>query len=222
MVDDDPEIRRELGNLLAGQGWSVDSVSCAEDCLRFLEKSKFDLILLDWKLPDRSGLEICTQFRQSGGTTPIIFVTGDESIDNKESGLDAGGDDYITKPFEARELLARIRAIQRRPRTMQRAALEAHNISLDPYLRVVKGPAKSTYLSVIENAILEYLLRNRNCMFTAAQLYAALWPAEEQTSDETVRVHMRVLRRKLSYVGAEQLIETVRNGGYVIKEQSGR
>jgi len=164
-------------------------------------------------------VEICSRFRKQGGTTPIIFVTGRDEIEDKETGLDAGGDDYITKPFDVRELLARIRAIQRRPFSLKRSHLQHGTISLDPYLRTLRGAVKTTNLSVIESSILEHLLRNRNRMFTAAQLYEALWPPDAESSDETVRVHMRLLRRKLAYIGADGLIETIRNGGYVIKDE---
>ncbi|HEY9718065.1 MAG TPA: response regulator transcription factor, partial [Trichormus sp.] len=158
--------------------------------------------------------------RESGGEAPIIFVTGRNTIDEKESGFEAGGDDYITKPFDVRELLARVRALGRRPGKYGKTELSARGVVLDPDLRKVTSTAGSAQLSGLESAVVEFLLRNKNRFFSSAELFEAVWEPDADASDETVRVRMRIIRQKLTKIGAEDLIETVRGSGYVIRDEN--
>jgi len=201
-------------------GWIVEIANNGGDALQLLNNFKYDFILLDWNLPDISGVQICRQFREQGGTTPIILLTGRHSIEDKESGLDSGGDDYLTKPFDVRELLARMRTIQRRPARFVLSELSINGVVLNLKLRCVSCGEKTTKLSAIECNLMEFLFRNSNEYFSSAKLFTSVWPSDTDSSDETVKVHMSVLRRKLALIGAEELIKTERKLGYIIEDMA--
>jgi DNA-binding response OmpR family regulator len=220
IVDDDVGFADKLRFVLQERGWSVELAASGFDAMQLLKNFRFDFILLDWSLPEMTGLEICRKYRESGGEAPVIFVTGRNTIDDKESGFEAGGDDYITKPFDVRELLARIRALGRRPGKYGKTNLSARGIILDPDLRQVTSTTGSAQLSGLESAVLEFLMRNKNRFFSSAELFEAVWEPDADALDETVRVRMRIIRQKLTKIGAEDLIETVRGSGYVIRDEN--
>jgi DNA-binding response OmpR family regulator len=223
IVDDEVDFAKELRATLEQQGWRVDLASTGADAMQFLTNFRFDFILLDWNLPEMTGVEICRKFRSSGGDAPIIFLTGRNTIDDKETGFDAGGDDYLTKPFNVRELLARINALKRRPGKYGQKTFSARGVTLDPDLRTVcRTTGSSVQLSTLESAILEFLLRHKNRLFSASELFEAVWDLDAEASEETVRVRISVIRQKLAKIGAGDLIETVRRNGYVIRDDSGR
>jgi DNA-binding response OmpR family regulator len=217
IVDDDINYLNTLQSLIEAQGWLVERASTAGDALQLMTNFEFDFILLDWNLPDSTGPDICRKYRGDGGETPIIFLTGRGEVADKEAGLDAGGDDYLTKPFDIRELLARIRTIQRRQSRFAGEKFKLHDIEFDPRLRLVSRNNETAQLSPIESSMLECLFRHPNTLYSSAKLFASVWPSETEASDETVRVHMRVIRRKLALLGCEDLIKTVRGSGYVIE-----
>ncbi|HEY9789069.1 MAG TPA: response regulator transcription factor [Candidatus Obscuribacterales bacterium] len=220
IVDDEPKYSDQMRDVLVRHGWTVEVASTGLDGLQLLNNFRFDLVLLDWNLPQMTGLEICRKYRAGGGQSPIIFVTGRDGIGDMESGFDAGGDDYVTKPFDVRELLARVKALNRRPGRQVESKLSAHGVNFDPKLRTVSRTAQSVQLSMLEGSILEYLLRNKNRFFSASELFEAVWEPTADGSDETVRVRMRIMRQKLAKIGAENLIETVRGSGYVIRDEN--
>src|ERR1700677_2184336 len=127
----------ELKEAMQPHGWLVEVCGAGFDALQLLQNFKYDFILLDWNLPDLSGPEICQKFRNSGGMTPIIFLTGRHGVANIEEALDSGGDDYLTKPFDVRELLARIRTVKRRPQQVTQGKLRLQEMQFDPMLRVI-------------------------------------------------------------------------------------
>ena len=218
LVEDDFGLREELGVLLNSCGWLVEMATCAGDAEQLLNGFKFDMVLLDWNLPDSPGLALCSRVREAGIDVPMIFLTGRDSIEDKEAGFEAGADDYVVKPFDSRELLARMRTIQRRPRQLIQTPLAAKGISLNPYMRLVSAGDKTVHLSVMECALLEFFLRNRNRFFSAGELFAAVWPPSAEASDETVRSHVKFVRRKLALVGCEGIISTVKGAGYILKD----
>lgn len=219
IIDDDVSLSIELEKILQQHDWLVERANNGMDGLQLLKCSSYDFILLDWNMPEMNGIEVCRRFRAQGGETPIIFLTGRSAVEDKESGLDAGGDDYLTKPFEPRELLARMRVIQRRPRSIVREKLTLSNFEFDPKLRRATIGGASVQLSVTESNILEFFLRHRNTFFTAAQVFANVWPSDSEVSVETVRVHMQYLRGKLARIGADKLIETVKGAGYIVRDE---
>lgn len=218
IVDDDLELARHLAEFLSKQGWTVESVHTGADAMQVLSNFQFDLVLLDWNLPDHTGLVVCKDFRGRGGVTPIIFLTGVDDLDCKIDGFESGADDYLEKPFEPRELIARIHAIQRRPKTLVSNELVVGEVKLDPRAKTLAFSNDcSIKLTATEASILELLFRNPNQHFTASQLFAHVWPSTSDATEDTVRVHMRILRKKLALVDVEGLIETVRGAGYTIR-----
>jgi DNA-binding response OmpR family regulator len=220
LVDDDLEFAQHITALMKNEGWIVEYASTGADAAQLLTNYRYDFILLDINLPDMEGIDVCRNFRLSGGDTPIVYISGRHAVVDKEAGLDAGGDDYLTKPFDARELLARIRSVQRRDARQFKGKLKVGSIEIDTKIRVVSSGAKQAQISQIECNILEFLLRNRNQYFTAAQLFEAVWPSEADASTGTVKVHMSLLRRKLALLGCADLIKTVRNAGYIVVDGS--
>jgi len=217
IVDDDIEYSKTLCGLLEPHGWIAEAASTGHDATQLLENFSYDFILLDWNLPDMTGLAICKKYRASGGKSPIIFLTGRDGVEDKEAGLDAGGDDYLTKPFDVRELLARIRSVQRRQTLSVSQKFVLNGIEFDPKMRSLKAVGELVTLSPTESALLEFLFRHPNKLHSSARLFEAVWPSESDSSGETVRVHMRILRKKLSIVGGDAIIKTVRPSGYVIE-----
>lgn len=221
LIDDDVNFSEALSRSLLENNWLVEVAYSGIEAYILLEKQPFDFILLDWNLPDTSGPSICKSLRKSGNETPIIFLTGRQTIDDKELALDSGADDFISKPFDVRELFARIRAIGRRPKALWRRPYEIRGATLLPTIRMLTCGNSQVQLTFLESAILEFLMRNCDTYFSAAQLFNEVWPYDSvASSDETVRVHMRLLRRKLAEVGCENLIITVRGSGYILRDKT--
>jgi DNA-binding response OmpR family regulator len=216
VVDDDKEFVEELRELMRPHGWMVETALNGSDARQLLRSFQYDLVLLDWVLPDATGFDICQEYRRAGKDTPIIFLTAMTSIDHKESGLDAGGDDYLTKPFEGRELLARIRSLRRRSGRTLQDKLIINGVQLHTDSRTLSmGPQKIT-LSSIECDMLEYLFRHPDKIHSSSELFEAVWPADVESSDATVRVHITRIRKKLESIGAGGLIQTIPKAGYII------
>ena len=176
IVEDDPQLQRKLQEWFISENHLVEAVDSGEDALQLLTNFKFDLVLLDWNLTDITGLNVCQRYRENGGTTPIIFLTGEGDIDHKEAGLNSGADDYLVKPFELRELAARIRSVLRRPHELLPSELKVGDVCLDPSKRSVTYGASQMHLMPKECALLEYLMRHPNHCFSAKTLLDAVWP----------------------------------------------
>lgn len=224
LIDDDPTLLELLNGVLAGEGWIVETASNGRDGLQLMQNFSFDLVLLDWQLPDINGLEILSTYRSKGGTIPIIFLTGKKDVDDKESGLDAGADDYLTKPFDVRELLARMRSVQRRSTQTFQANLSANGVELNMKLRTLQltGSVASksnniVKLSTTEASILEFFFRHPDQLFSAAEVFDRVWPSETDAKADTLRVHLHVLRRKLSLAGLPELVKTIKGSGYILE-----
>ena len=218
IVEDDAQTAQALKEFLQFHGWLVEVANNGSDGMQLLRNFSYDFVILDWQLPDMSGLEVCTKFRQSGVDAHIIFLTGRTGVENIESGLSAGGDDYLTKPFQMRELLARIAAIKRRPRAMVRDTLSIKGIKFDPRLRLASNDSADVRLSAVEAALFEFFLRHKNQYFSGEDLFKALWPSDSEVSDQTVKVQIAALRKRLSKVGADHLITTVKGAGYIMQD----
>lgn len=219
IIDDDLESSRQLKSAIEPEGWLVELCGSGLDAQQLLQNFNYDFILLDWQLPDISGPQICKQFRENGGLTPIIFLTGRQAIEDIEHGLNSGGDDYLTKPFNVRELLARIRTVSRRPIQIHQTKLRLKQLEFDPRLRVISRDGENVQLSPTESSMLETLCRKPNTFFSSTELFKAVWPSESESSEEIVRTHMKVLRRKLKLLTQDDLIQTVRGSGYLVKAE---
>jgi OmpR-family two-component system manganese-sensing response regulator len=217
LVEDDANLADKIKFWFSQQGDQLEHASTGEDGLHLLGSFSYDIVLLDWTLPGITGLEVCKRYRKSGGTTPIIFLTGRNDIESKEQGLDLGADDYVVKPFDARELSARIRSILRRPTSLLPSDIRIGEIVLEPKTRTLTVNGASHHLMPRESALLEYLMRHPNRIFGSKELLDAVWSSESDTSTETVRSWMRNLRNKLSAAGVDGLIKTVPGSGYIIE-----
>ena len=173
LVDDDVDYTTKLKEAMAPLGWSVEVAHSGNDALQHLNNFQYDFVLLDWNLPDIPGIEICKRFRAAGGTAHIIFLTGRGGMDDKLAGLDSGGDDYLTKPFDERELISRINAIQRRQTPGKRGKYLIGDIEFDPQLRIISREDEQVTLSPIESGLLEHLCKNPDRYFPSAALFHA-------------------------------------------------
>jgi len=177
---------------------------------------EYDLVILDWDLPTISGLDICKEFRSRGGKTPVIILTGKGQLQEKETGLDAGADDYLTKPFEMRELMARVRSLLRRPTGYSDTVLEVGDIVLDQTIfRVTRGGEEIRLLPK-EFALLEFFMRHKGQQFSAEAVLNRVWPSESDATPESFRTCLKRLRQKIDVEGRPSIIEFVHGLGYRI------
>lgn len=217
LADDDKELVSALTKFLNEKGYVVETAYCGQDAMQLLENFTFEVIILDWQLGDMSGVEICKRFRRQGGKTPVIMLTGRSEIENRVEGLNSGADDYLTKPFEVRELAARLGSLLRRPSLFMTSKLEAQGVTLEVETRIVSDGTQTVKLSPREAALLEFLLRHQNRDFSTAYIRNSVWPLDSEGSDDTVRTCMRTLRQKLAKIGKSDLITTNLQSGYSIQ-----
>lgn len=195
----------------------MESAADGVTALDLLAVSKYDLIILDLLLPDVPGLDICRKLRASGDATPIIMLTGKSTIDDKEAGFNTGADDYLTKPFSLKELLARMRAILRRPAGLISNVLRSGNIELNTENRTLTKNGREIILSPTEISLLELLMKHPQQFFSTDVLLARVWPSDKDSTDEAVRASIKRLRRKIDDPEADEslsLIESNRRVGY--------
>jgi len=217
LVEDDLEIAEALENWFKQESIVFESVQSGGDALQLLNSFEYDAIILDWGLPDITGIEVCKRYRKNGGTAGVLFLTGRNTLDEKETGLDSGADDYLVKPFEMRELAARVRSLLRRPRSFVDDDLNFNGVSLNLKTRTVNFGGESARLMPKEFALLEYLLRHTDTIFSSKQLLQSVWPSDSDSSEDTVRTCMRSLRLKLQKLGCGELVKTVLKAGYIIE-----
>lgn len=217
VVEDDPAVASELQDWLADAGYSVDHAAEGIIALNRLFSVSYDLIVLDLMLPDMSGLELCREYRKQGGSGRVIVVSGKSSTQDKESCLDAGADDYMTKPADLIELAARVRALMRRTLTISTRTISSGDLELD--LDTYKVTRAGAELSLLpqELALLEFFMRHPNKVFSADTLRIRVWRGN--SSLETVRTHIKTLRRKLELGNLPQLIKTVHGIGYALHSE---
>jgi OmpR-family two-component system manganese-sensing response regulator len=213
LVEDNKELAERLKERFLLENYVFETAGTGEQGLEMLKRSDYDVIILDWQLPGISGLDVCKAYRESGGNAGVIFLTGVSDIPNKGAGLDTGADDYLTKPFDVRELSARIRSILRRPR-IQTEVLKVQGVELDVDTREVLANGKSVVLSPRESEVLKYLMTHADTTISCKQLLKAVWPSVDGGSEEAVRVCMMGLRQQLSTVDLGESILTAAGGGY--------
>lgn len=215
VVEDDRQLSNLIVDWLKGEGHLPEAVVKGSDGLEYLRSFKFDLVILDWDLPGLSGLDVCREFRNSGGKTPILMLTGKTHIDEKAVGLDSGADDYLTKPFHFKELGARLRALLRRPASVQANVLIAGHLSLDPATRQVQARGKELSLQPKEFALLEFLMRHPHQPFSSEAIIERVWSSDTEAAPDTVRIQIMRLRNKIDETGKESMIKTLHRVGYM-------
>ncbi|MGD1905253.1 MAG: two-component system response regulator RppA [Leptolyngbyaceae cyanobacterium] len=218
LVDDEAELAEPLGRLLRREGYAVDVATTGDDGDRLAQQSIYDLLILDWMLPQISGLEICRHIRSQGDATPVLFLTAKDTVDDRVAGLDAGADDYLVKPFELRELLARVRALLRRPPTLESPQasdrLRFEDLELDEANQQAYRQGESIELSEKETRLLAYLMRHSNQVLSHGQIYRAVWGEAETPSSNVLAAQIRLLRRKLEPPNTQPMIHTIYGKGY--------
>jgi two-component system OmpR family response regulator len=217
LVEDDSNVADAVQEVLRFEGYIVDTVDNGKDAIYRLKYHSYDVMIIDWGLPDMSGIEVCAQYRQTGGNLPIIMLTGRGGIDDKVIGLDYGADDYLTKPFDSDELTARVRAILRRPRAMISTVLEAHGVQLNTASQTVTINNEPVVLQAQEFALLECLLRHKNQVLSIESLIDKVWSTDSEVSPDAVRQCVTRLRKKLDKSLAP-VITTVVGLGYSVKD----
>jgi two-component system, OmpR family, response regulator len=215
LVEDDFRISKAIAEALTEQRYVVEMVGDGELGLAFAETGSFDLIVLDLMLPKLDGISLCRKLRQAGNKTQILMLTARDTSSDKVLGLDVGADDYVVKPFDLPELLARIRALLRRGSVVFSPILEWERLTLNPNECHVTYNQQSLTLTPKEYALLELFLRYGSCVLSRSAILDKIWLFEESPGEETVKVHLQSLRRKLKVAGAPpNLIETIYGLGY--------
>ncbi len=217
LVEDEPDLSELIREWLKADKHVVEVVSSGEDAIDRLKFYKYDVVILDWILTGKSGLQVCQEYRATGGTTPILFLTAKKMIDEKEAGLDAGSDDYLTKPFEMKELSARLRALLRRPQVFSGSNLKVGGLDLDTSTRKVFYHGEELSLLPKEFALLEFLMKHQNKVFSSEALIERVWNSESDASPEVIRTYIKRLRKRLDIEGKPSLLQTVHGVGYKLE-----
>jgi len=219
VVEDDRDLLSVLQRILAGEGYRVLSAQDGEAGLTEALDHLPDLVILDIGLPIRNGVEVARELRARGFRAPMLMLTARSSVSDRVSGLDAGADDYLPKPFEFPELLARVKALLRRATiTAESAVMRVRDLSLDPISRRVERGGKEIELTQKEYALLEYLMRNAGRVVSRQMISENVWKQQMDPLTNVVDVYINYLRKKLEEDRDNPLIHTVRGAGYVLKD----
>jgi len=217
IVDDEPDIREVIRFALEEAGMRVLEAGHADDARRLLTAEAPDLLLLDWMLPGRSGLDLAQQLKQSAKTRglPIIMVSARGEEEDRIRGLDTGADDYVTKPFSPRELVARVNAVLRRAKTEDQVEqIEIGGVIIDHLSRRVTADGQRIDIAPTEYRLLHFFMSHADRAFSRSQLLDQVWGDQVYVEERTVDVHVRRLRKALEATGHEGLLQTVRGVGY--------
>jgi two-component system, OmpR family, response regulator MprA len=219
VVDDERAVRESLRRALELEGYEIELAADGEEALNRLEpNSQPDALVLDVLMPGLDGLEVCRRLRRSGNTLPVLMLTARAEVENRVEGLDAGADDYVTKPFALEELLARLRALLRRTSPDGADMLRFADLELDPGTREVKRGGEPIELTRTEFSLLELFLRNPRQVLTRSIIFERVWGYDFGFSSNSLDVYIGYLRRKTEAGGKPRVIHTVRGVGYALKE----
>lgn len=219
VAEDEQDLNRLMVQALERAGYSVDSCYDGADALDYAAGADYDCILLDIMMPKADGRTVLRTLRNRGCAVPVIFLTALDSVQDRIDGLDLGADDYLVKPFDMAELLARIRAATRKYGGQKTTVLTAGDLSLDTVTHGVTRAGQTINLSAKEYAILEYLLRNKGAVLSRAQLENHIWNYDYAGGSNVVDVYIAYLRKKVDAPFDKKLIHTVRGAGWVLREE---
>lgn len=217
VVEDETDLAIPVRDWLTREQHLVELVDNGPEALDQLRIYKFDLIILDLMIPGINGMEVCKQFRQDGGSTPILMLTAKSGVEDKEAGLDAGADDYLTKPFHLKELSARVRALLRRHSQPNSRELKVGDLVMDTVARTVTKNGVEVHFVPKEFSLLEFLMRHPNQVFSAEALLDRVWASDTMASPDTIRTYIKLLRKGLGGDGKESYIRTVHGVGYKLE-----
>ncbi len=222
MIEDEPFIAEAVAEVLRRRHYAVDLVFDGEDGLDYALSGIYDLIILDIMLPKRDGLSVLKEFRRLGRQTPVILLTARGELDDKIRGLDLGADDYLTKPFHTEELLARIRALQRRPPEYQKDnRIFFGTLWLDPHTLKAGSGSRTVSLSIKQSQILELLMQRRNTPVSKEYLIDKVWGYDAEADAGHVETHVSLLRKNLGLLDSDIVLKTQRGIGYILMQQEG-
>ncbi|HEY9784633.1 MAG TPA: response regulator transcription factor [Candidatus Obscuribacterales bacterium] len=216
-LEDEHEVAFVVCEALEGDRHEVKHVTHGQDALRELSEFQYDLLLLDWRVPDVSGIDVLKHYRARGGKAPALILTGKEEVDAKVEGLMGGADDYVTKPFDLRELCARVQALLRRAAGHATNVLTIGPIALDPVSYRVECSGRPVRLAPREFALLEFLMRHPDQVFSQEDLLNRVWHSDADVSPETVRTCMKRLRQKLGMDKQNSMLQTLPRIGYKLE-----
>jgi DNA-binding response OmpR family regulator len=219
IVEDDQRLARQLKKGLEEQGHMVNLAFDGLDGLETARAGTFDVLVLDVMLPHLDGFGIVRRLRSSGSKSPILMLTARDSAEDIVTGLDAGADDYLTKPFALKVLLARLRALSRRKEVEPSTHLQIGDLVLDPAEHTVKRSGSAISLTRTEFVLLETLMRNSGRVVTRDRLIEAVWGNEREVESNTLDVYVRQLRSKVERPGSRKFIQTIRSVGYAMREE---
>jgi heavy metal response regulator len=217
LVEDDRKVASFIRKGLTEEGYAVDVAHDGETGLVMGLDRLHDVIVLDVMLPQKPGFQVLRELRQAKLTTPVLLLTARDTVEDKVQGLDAGADDYLTKPFAFAELLARVRALLRRGKAAQTPVLRAADVVLDPASRTVKRGGEPILLTNREFALLEYFLRNPGRVLTRTMIAEHVWDYSFDAGTNVIDVYVNYLRKKIDAGRDAKLIHTVRGVGYILK-----
>jgi len=217
IIEDEPGIASFLKDGLEEEYFAVDTAYDGKSGLDLALINEYDLLIIDWMIPALSGIEVCRQVRKAGNSVPILFLTAKDTLEDVIFGLEAGANDYIKKPFEFEELLARIR-VQLRHKNQDEDSLSAGILNINPVTHQVFCGVKEIILTPKEFSLLEYLIRNKDRVCTRSRIIEHVWDIHFDSDTSVIDVYITFLRRKLEAAGAGNIIQTIRGVGYIIRE----
>ena len=218
LAEDERALSKALATILERSNYSVDTVYDGEAALEYLAADNYDGVILDIMMPKKDGITVLKELRSRGSKIPVLILTAKSEVDDKVLGLDSGANDYLTKPFHSRELLARIRAMTRTQSSQTSSVLQMGNITLDQRTYELSSPTGSFRLANREFQILELLMHNPGNLISAERLMEKIWGYDSETEISVVWVYISYLRKKLSALGANIQIRATRNVGYCLEE----
>ena len=219
LVEDEPRMANVIAKGLREQSYAVDVAEDGDAALYQASINDYDLILLDVLLPQRNGFEVCRELRSRENQTPILMLTARASIDDRLTGFDAGADDYLTKPFSFRELLARIRALLRRDVQLRPEIFEVADLTVDSASHRVSRANRDVQLTAKEYALLEYLARRTGQLVSRAEIAAHVWDDSFDPFSNTIEVYINRLRKKIDDAHSNKLLHTRRGEGYILESR---
>lgn len=217
LIEDDKTLSAMILDWLKLENHVVDAVENGLDAFDQIKHYEYDVAIIDWDLPGKSGLDICKEYRAGGGMMRVLMLTGKGKIDEKERGLDAGADDYLTKPFDMKELSARLRALLRRPHVAQKNILKAGSIELDTITRRVTRDGEPVELVPKEFQLLEFFMRHPNQLFSSEALLNRVWSSESDATIEALKSCLKRLRKKIDSENGESVLKNIHGVGYKLE-----
>jgi DNA-binding response OmpR family regulator len=218
VIEDEAKLARFLETGLTYEGYRVSVVGDGTAGLAAARTQNPDLVLLDWMLPEISGLEVCRQLRLTGDRVPVVLMTASDEVAARAAGLEAGADDYVVKPFSLQELLARIRIYLQHPKGSPHGQLVFMDLTLDPVTREVRRGERQVELTAKEYELLRYLMEHPRQVLTRQQILEHVWGHNFAGDSNIIEVYIRYLRLKIEAPGEKRLIQTVRGVGYVLRD----